>query len=63
MQSIFNVEERLLPASANKSNQHTTKRPGQITRINLCLQTELETTHNQEEKTNEPKKPKISTGS
>jgi hypothetical protein len=44
-----------LPTSTNKSHQHTTKRTGQISRINPWLQTELETTHTQEKKTNGPK--------
>jgi hypothetical protein len=55
--------KKFLPASANKSYQHTIKRPGQVSRINTRQQTELETTFNQEEKTNGPEKPKNSTGS
>jgi hypothetical protein len=47
--------KRFLLASANKSYQDTTKRPGEVSRIKPRLQTELETTYNQEEKINGPK--------
>jgi hypothetical protein len=42
--------KRYLPLGTNKSYQHSTKRTGQIPRINLRQQTKLETTHNQEKK-------------
>jgi hypothetical protein len=54
-QTAFTLRKGTCPPGTNKSYQHTTKRTGQIPRINLRQQTNLETTHNQENKTNGPK--------